>query len=138
MSVMQDLYHSEINVSVSWFWDGGIEVKLGDPLNGFVAEDRVQCWGQVEPWLRDKAIEHFPDSLRFWLLGNLRGALAGCVAGGGCAARSAIAVWRQSRRSKRRTRGGRIANGKPWSVSRRGSSTASRRFSPASAFAASA
>ncbi|WP_353646234.1 hypothetical protein [Mesorhizobium sp. WSM2239] len=63
MSIMQDLYHSEINVSVSWFWDGGIEVKLGDPLNGFVAEDRVQYWGQVEPWLRDRAIEHFPDSL---------------------------------------------------------------------------
>jgi hypothetical protein len=47
MSIMQDLYHSEINVSVSWFWDGGIEVKLGDPLNGFVAEDRLQYWGQV-------------------------------------------------------------------------------------------
>jgi hypothetical protein len=41
----------------------GIDVKLGDRVNGFVAEDRVQYGGQVEPWLRDKAIEHFPDSL---------------------------------------------------------------------------
>jgi hypothetical protein len=63
MSIMQDLYHSEINVSASWLWDGGIEVKLGDPLNGFVAEENLAYWGQVEPWLRDKAIEHFPDSL---------------------------------------------------------------------------
>lgn len=63
MSIMQDLYHSEINVSVTSFWDSGFEVKLGDEMNGFLAEDRLQYWGQVEPWLRDKAIEHFPDSL---------------------------------------------------------------------------
>lgn len=43
----------------------------------------------------------------------------------------------RSRRSKRRTRGGRTASGGPWSASRRGSSTASRRSSPASASAAS-
>jgi hypothetical protein len=24
---------------------------------------RLRYWGEVEPWLRDKAIEHFPDSL---------------------------------------------------------------------------
>jgi hypothetical protein len=63
MSVIQDLYHSEINVSVTSFWDAGFDVKLGDKLNGFVAEANFKYWGQVEPWLRDKAIEHFPDSL---------------------------------------------------------------------------
>jgi hypothetical protein len=63
MSIMQDLYYSEINVSVTSFWDSGFKVKLGDETNGFVAEARFQYWGQVEPWLRDKAIKHFPDSL---------------------------------------------------------------------------
>lgn len=63
MSIMQDLYHSEINASISWLWDGGFDVKLGDEMNGFVAEGSVRYWGQVEPWLRDKAIEHFPESL---------------------------------------------------------------------------
>ena len=35
---LQKIYDSEINVEVSWVWDGGIEVRLGDRLNGYVAE----------------------------------------------------------------------------------------------------
>ena len=27
---LQKIYDSEINVEVSWLWDGGIEVRLGD------------------------------------------------------------------------------------------------------------
>jgi hypothetical protein len=76
MSVLQDLYHSEINFSISTFWDGGFDVKLGDPTNGFLAETNVDRWGQVEPWLMQAAVEHFPgslfaqmyrDSLHVWL-----------------------------------------------------------------------
>lgn len=63
MSVLQDLYHSEINFTVSTFWDGGFDVKLGDPRNGFVAQTNCNRWGMVEPWLIAAAIEHFPDSL---------------------------------------------------------------------------
>lgn len=63
MSVFQDLYHSEINFSVSTFWDGGFEVKLGDEMNGFKAEANFTRWGMVEPWLIGAAIEHFPESL---------------------------------------------------------------------------
>jgi hypothetical protein len=63
MSVLQDLYHSEINFSISTFWDGGFDVKLGDPANGYVAETTVDRWGMVEPWLSSAAIEHFPKSL---------------------------------------------------------------------------
>jgi hypothetical protein len=36
-AVIERLYASEINCSISTFWDGGIAVKLGDELNGFVA-----------------------------------------------------------------------------------------------------
>ena len=36
--LFKDLYDSEINVSLSWFWDAGFTVKIGDDVNGFVAQ----------------------------------------------------------------------------------------------------
>lgn len=63
MSVFQDLYHSEINFTVSTFWDGGFDVKLGDEMNGYVAQTNVNRFGQVEPWLIEQTIQHFPKSL---------------------------------------------------------------------------
>lgn len=74
------LYRSEINVSISTFWDGGWDVKLGDEMNGFVAETTIHCPSTVElglqrtlddvavgltnvaGWLHEAALEHFPDS----------------------------------------------------------------------------
>jgi hypothetical protein len=38
MSIMQRLYDSEINATMSSFWDDGFYVKLGDEMNGFRAE----------------------------------------------------------------------------------------------------
>ena len=63
MSLMQELYDSEINASVSWFWDAGFEVKLGDYINGWKAEDQVYTWAEVEAWLTARAIEHYPESV---------------------------------------------------------------------------
>jgi len=63
MSVFQDLYHSEINFSVSNFWDGGFDIELGDAVNGVKATGNVNRWGEVESWLTKATIEHFPDSL---------------------------------------------------------------------------
>lgn len=63
MSVLQDLYDSEINVAISTLWDGGFDVKLGDHINGYVAESNFDRWGQAEPWLVKAAIEHFPKSV---------------------------------------------------------------------------
>jgi hypothetical protein len=41
-AILDDLYDSEINVAISWLWEGGIDVKLcgikvklGDELNGY-------------------------------------------------------------------------------------------------------
>jgi hypothetical protein len=28
--ILQALYDSEINAAISWLWDGGIDVRLGD------------------------------------------------------------------------------------------------------------
>jgi hypothetical protein len=62
MSIFQPLYDSEINFVVSCFWDNGFEVKLGDDLNGFVAETVVESWDEIEPWLTMQALLHYPES----------------------------------------------------------------------------
>ncbi len=62
MSIMQDLYDSEINFSVSTFWDGGFDVKLGDEMNGFLEEANLTYWGQVSPWLQLATLRHYPNS----------------------------------------------------------------------------
>jgi hypothetical protein len=62
MSIFQRLYNSEINFEVSGFFDAGFDVRLGDALNGFLAQGKVETWAEVEAWLRDQALAHFPDS----------------------------------------------------------------------------
>jgi hypothetical protein len=48
MDELQKIYDSEINVSFSWLWDGGIDVKLGDEMNGFVAASVVTSKPAIE------------------------------------------------------------------------------------------
>jgi hypothetical protein len=62
MDELQKIYDSEINVSFSWLWDGGIDVKLGDEMNGFVAEANVKLVSAVVPWLQESIAKHFPHS----------------------------------------------------------------------------
>lgn len=62
MNVIQSLYDSEINVSISSFWDGGFDVSLGDTMNGIVAAENVRTWQEVEKWLTKNAILHYPKS----------------------------------------------------------------------------
>jgi hypothetical protein len=50
------------SASISWLWDGGIDVKLGDPLNGYPAEEKVGTFAEAAAWLRDQACTHYPDS----------------------------------------------------------------------------
>jgi hypothetical protein len=40
-TVLPALYERQLNCSISCFWDSGWDVKLGDELNGFVAEGNV-------------------------------------------------------------------------------------------------
>jgi len=62
MSVMQDLYDSEINVETESFFDGGWVVRIGDKKNGSVVETIRESWLEVEAWLTTQAIERFPNS----------------------------------------------------------------------------
>jgi hypothetical protein len=50
------------SISVSCFWDGEFDVRLGDAINGFVAQDKVRTWEEAAPWLRAQALFHHPNS----------------------------------------------------------------------------
>lgn len=60
---LQKVYDSEINFSISTFWDAGFDVKLGDKLNGFLAEktglrDMADVCKEIEIMI----LEHYPES----------------------------------------------------------------------------
>jgi hypothetical protein len=59
---LQKIYDSEINVSISWLWDCGIDVWLGDELNGFLAGQSVQSTAAIVPWLQEAIAHFYPDS----------------------------------------------------------------------------
>ena len=60
--VLKDLYDSEINFSIETLWHG-MEVKLGDVVNGFFAETSVLEFAEAEEWLTQQAIRHYPESV---------------------------------------------------------------------------
>lgn len=62
MSVLQALYDSEINFSISTLWDGGFDVKLGDEVSGIKAIANCGSMEAADQWLKDKAIELYPES----------------------------------------------------------------------------
>lgn len=62
MSIFQKLYDSEINFSISTFWDGGFTVKLGDDLNGWAEEETVDTFAEAEEWLKANALAVYPSS----------------------------------------------------------------------------
>ena len=61
-SELQKIYDSEINVRISWFWDAGFTVQLGDTMNGFLAEETVASAAEILPWLQAAIAHFYPDS----------------------------------------------------------------------------
>ena len=60
--VLDRLYDSEINFSISCFWDNGIAVKLGDETNGSAAEHNVRTAAEAATWLDETARCVYPRS----------------------------------------------------------------------------
>lgn len=52
----------EVNIEVGWLWDGGITVRLGYEMNGFLAEETVPTIADVLPWLQEAIAHFYPDS----------------------------------------------------------------------------
>lgn len=61
-AIIEALYESEINCSVTTFWDAGITVKLGDEMNGFMAEGYCKTSQEAAEFLDKATRKHCPDS----------------------------------------------------------------------------
>src|SRR3984957_21299492 len=61
-TVIDALYGSEINCSIASFWDNGFTVKLGDEMNGFVAEKNCRTSSEAALFLDNAAHQHYSDS----------------------------------------------------------------------------
>jgi hypothetical protein len=59
---LQKIYDSEINVSIGWMWDGGITVRLGDEIGGYVVEETVVAAADILPWLQEAIAAFYPTS----------------------------------------------------------------------------
>ena len=59
---LRKMYDSEINVDISWFWDNGIDVKLGDQMNGYDSEAQLKTIAEIIPWLQAQIAKHYPLS----------------------------------------------------------------------------
>jgi hypothetical protein len=59
-TILDDLQANKISGSISWVWDGGFRVTLGD-------RKRDEAWtfptiGEAAAWLRNQACARYPDS----------------------------------------------------------------------------
>ena len=59
---LQQIYDSEINVSIHWMWDGGITLRLGDEIGGYLAQEVVNSIAEVVPWFQEAIAHFYPTS----------------------------------------------------------------------------
>ena len=49
-------------MKISWFWDGGIDVRLGYEISAYMAEENVQSVCEIVPWLQEDTAHFYPTS----------------------------------------------------------------------------
>jgi hypothetical protein len=59
---LQKIYDSEINIEIGWLWDGGIEVRLGDKMSAYLAEENLASAAEILPWFQEAIAHFFPTS----------------------------------------------------------------------------
>jgi hypothetical protein len=62
MDELQALYDSEINFTITTFWDAGFKWKLGDDMNGFDAEGEAMTIKEAVEQLCEAARREYPES----------------------------------------------------------------------------
>ena len=63
MDILQALYNSEINFSLTTQWDAGFTAKLGDEYNGFgLTEKTFKTLQEAVDYLEELAVKQYPDS----------------------------------------------------------------------------
>jgi hypothetical protein len=55
---LQELYDQEIHFKIETFWDGGFEVALVDPVNGYMAGGNTKTFDEAVHWLVEHAENH--------------------------------------------------------------------------------
>jgi hypothetical protein len=58
---LQQLYDQEIHFKIETFWDGGFEVALVDPMNGYMVGRNVKTFDQAVDWLVEHAEKHLAE-----------------------------------------------------------------------------
>ena len=61
-NILQDIYDSEINLTISWFWDEGINIVIGDNTNGIRKARNFDTIRQALSYLAVAVSEMYPDS----------------------------------------------------------------------------
>jgi hypothetical protein len=59
---LQRIYDSEINISMNWMWDGGVRVRVGDEIGGYIAEEIVEKVADALPWFQEAIAHFYPTS----------------------------------------------------------------------------
>jgi len=52
-------YHYEINLQIDWFWDGCVDMKIGDEYNGYKAQATVDV-KYITEWLYQNLKQIYP------------------------------------------------------------------------------
>lgn len=52
-NILQAIYDNEINLTIGWFWDGGIDVVIGDKLNGIQEQENFDTVEQARNYLEE-------------------------------------------------------------------------------------
>lgn len=63
LQIVADMHDSEISAEIAWLYDGVWAAKLGDPINGYLAEATASSLAEAAIWLRTEAVRRYPDSV---------------------------------------------------------------------------
>jgi len=63
-AALQGLYNSEIHFKIETFWNGGFEVALVDPVNGYMVGGYAKAFDEAVHWLVEHAELHLARMLQ--------------------------------------------------------------------------
>ena len=59
---LQKIHEAGIGVSITWLWNGGVDVRLVHKTGIVAAEGNVTAVANVVPWLEGAIRKHFPKA----------------------------------------------------------------------------
>lgn len=62
LAILQAIYDSEINISLSWCWDGGVDAKVFGFDGRWKYQKRCCSVEEAVRWIIETILEHDPES----------------------------------------------------------------------------